>query len=414
MNPRHVICLVVDGLRASALGTYGNTISPTPHCDHLASRSAVVEWLISDSVCSKHFYRSCWQGTHALRSSSPTSQSSLPELLAQAGILRWMITDDPHVADMAEEKGFEESLFAGTNNEQSAAQIEETSAAKFVSFVAENLDEWRNVGAESGQSSLLWLHTQGLFDAWDAPLAMRSELLDEEDPAPAEYFTPPVKLDAVDDPDELLQHRAAYAAQVCVIDACIGALCEAIEQSMAGSETMFVLIGSSGFALGEHGSVGSECQMLFSEQVHLPCLFHICGNASPVPRLPGFAQPADVGATLLEWLNVNPRSPSDGISFLSCCQQGGNSPRQLAITQGKHGSRAVRTDDWMMVLADQSQSDSSETSQQAEIQLYAKPDDRWEHNDVAALCPEIVEELSGMLAEFEQCCREGKSLAVSE
>ncbi len=418
MNPRHVICLVVDGLRASALGTYGNTFSPTPHCDHLASRSAVVEWLIADSIYSKDFYRSCWQGVHALRPPSPTDQSSLPELLEQAGIQKWMITDDPHLADLAEEQGFEESLFAETTNDRSSAQLEETSAAQFVSFVAENLEEWRSAGAESGQSSLLWLHTRGMLDAWDAPLAMRNEMLDEEDPAPADYCVPPTKLDHVDDPDELLQHRAAYAAQVSVLDACIGALCEAIEQTMAGSETMFVLIGSSGFALGEHGWVGSDCQLLFSEQIHLPCLFHICGNAIPPPRLPGLAQPADVGATLLDWLNVDPPVPQDGISFLSCCQQGGNAPRLLTVTSGKHNGRAVRTNDWMLVQADHAQADSEktseETSQKAENQLFAKPDDRWEHNDVAALCPEIVEEISHVLAKFESCCREGKPLAATE
>ena len=35
-------------------------------------------------------------------------------------------------------------------------------------------------------------------------------------------------------------------------------------------------------------------------------------------------------------------------------------------------------------------------------ELYAKPDDRWEANDVAKLLPEVVAELAAQLAECEQ------------
>jgi len=53
--------MVVDGLRASALGTYGNTTQPTPQLDRLASRSLVAEWLLADSLSIELFYRSLWQ-----------------------------------------------------------------------------------------------------------------------------------------------------------------------------------------------------------------------------------------------------------------------------------------------------------------------------------------------------------------
>jgi hypothetical protein len=43
-------------------------------------------------------------------------------------------------------------------------------------------------------------------------------------------------------------------------------------------------------------------------------------------------------------------------------------------------------------------------------QLYVKPDDRWEANDVASRCPQIVERLSELLSDFEQRCREGRPL----
>jgi len=47
------------------------------------------------------------------------------------------------------------------------------------------------------------------------------------------------------------------------------------------------------------------------------------------------------------------------------------------------------------------------------VELYTKPDDRWESNDVAGLCPEVVEGLQRELASFEKCCHEGEQLPVS-
>ncbi|NOY29027.1 MAG: hypothetical protein GXP28_02280, partial [Planctomycetes bacterium] len=92
MDGRHVICIVVDGLRASALGAYGNTSHPTPQLDALASRSLVADWLWADSPSLKGFYRSAWQGVHALQTSD---QAPLPQLLHEAGVLQWLVTDDP-------------------------------------------------------------------------------------------------------------------------------------------------------------------------------------------------------------------------------------------------------------------------------------------------------------------------------
>ena len=58
-------------------------------------------------------------------------------------------------------------------------------------------------------------------------------------------------------------------------------------------------------------------------------------------------------------------------------------------------SRAIRTPAWYLRHA-------------AEPELYAKPDDRWEVNDVADRCDEVVGLLEKALIEYEHSLRSGK------
>lgn len=392
MSARQAICIVVDGLRAGALGTFGNTTSATPQLDELASRSTVVEWLWADSPHLTEFYRSVWQGVHALRKAAPAGQRTVLELLAQAGIRRLLITDEPTLAEQPGPERFDKVVCVETATERPAEEISETALGQFCSAALERLAEWQNDSA----GGLTWLHTRGLFGPWDAPLGMRAEQLDEEDPPPAEFLMPPAKLHGVDDPDVLLVHRAAYAAQVAVVDACLGALFQAIDDAPRG-ETLVMLLGSRGFALGEHGNLGSDCRELYSERLHLPWLLHECGDNIPRPRLAGLAQPTDVGATLLEWFGVETgETASDGRSVLASA----DALRQLAVAGGDDGERSIRTPAWLL----------RQTGGDSLPQLFAKPDDRWEANDVAIRCPLVVEHVQAVLADFEQCCRDGRPL----
>ncbi len=400
MNGRHAICLVVDGLRASALGAYGNTTSPTPQLDTLASRSAVVEWFLADSPHLDRFCRSVWQGSHAARQEIPAGQSSVLETLKQDGVELRLVTDEPCLTQQPEFNQFEQVEIVEPTAEQPAERIADTAMAHFCTAAVEKLELWQADGA----GSLSWVHMRGLFGPWDAPSALRAEILDEEDPPAAEFLDPPGALRDVVDPDVLLVHRAAYAAQMAVADACLGALCCAIDEIMADRETLVMLLGSRGFALGEHGSIGGDCCELFGERLHLPWLLHVCDDQTPRPRLTGLAQPADVGATLLDWFGLQPDGhPCDGQSVLPQLKSGTCTMRELAVAEGDQCEQAVRTPAWLL------RQDGSGDQRQ----LFAKADDRWECNDVAALCPEVVDRLCAALADFEQHCRDGLPLPTA-
>jgi len=397
MNGRHAICLVVDGLRASALGTYGNTTSPTPELDALASRSAVVDWLWSDSIRLESFYRNAWSGVHAARREIPSDQSSVLEILKEDGVELRLITDESSLSEQSMFNQFDRTKFVQTLAEQPAEQIADTAMAHLCTATVEQLELWQ----ADGVGSLAWVHLQGLFGPWDAPRSLRASLLDEEDPTPAEFLYPPELMCNVEDPDELLIHRAAYSAQVAVVDACLGALCQAIEEIMADRETLLIVCGSRGFALGEHGSIGSKYLKLYGEQLHLPWLLHVCDDQTPQPRLAGLAQPADVGATLLDWFGNCPDSQEfDGKSVLPAVESGDCTLREVAVAEGEDGELSIRTPAWFL----------RKERADAQPQLFAKADDRWECNDVAVRCPQIVDRLLEVFADFKQRCRDGRQL----
>ena len=390
MNGRHVICIVVDGLRASSLGAYGNTTHPTPELDALASRSLVVDWLWADSPSLPGFYRSAWQRIHALREAD---QVALPQALNEAGVLQWLVTDDPWLTKQAATLPLDEALLVEPQAERSAETIGETVIAQMFSHALERLADWREDVSAHEAGSLLWIHSRGLYGPWDAPLSMRASLLDEEDPPPAEYVLPPAGLRQVEDPDELLSHRVAYEAQVGVVDACVGAFLQAIEQSYGGSETLVMLLSSRGFALGEHGALGTECEELFGERLHLPWLLYECGNRVPLLRSSELSQPMDVGATVLDWIRGKAGEPAgDGISRVPLLRGESIAERELAVSSGIEGEVVARTADWMLRQVPTTEGP----------ELYSKPDDRWEFNDVASRCPEEVRELEELLERFRR------------
>ena len=135
----------------------------------------------------------------------------------------------------------------------------------------------------------------------------------------------------------------------------------------------------------------------------MPRLLHVCGNDAPQPRLAGLAQGADVGATLLDWFGVKEDGqPFDGQSVFASLESGDCTLRELAVSEGDNGERSIRTPAWML------RKDKPDGQQQ----LFAKADDRWECNDIAALCPEVVDRLCAKLADFEKQCSSEKSVVI--
>jgi len=411
MTPRNAICIVVDGLRASALGTYGNTWYGTPSLDRLASQSLVAEWMMIDRPELDAFYRGVWEGVHALRPARPDllpaglpePSQSLPLRLAWAGVQQTLVTDelwlDGHADRMSLEQPFPEqpwwdTHWLDTETNRPSPTIADTSLGKVFAAAIEQIETWPEGPSRVG--NLLWLHARGMRGPWDAPEGLRQELAEVGEISLPESVTPP-RRESGDDPDRWLGLRIAYAAQVVVLDACLGALLAALDEME--EPPLVTLVGSRGFALGEHAEAGTACRDLHGELLHVPWLLRVPGqrdgsSQGPPQRFSGLTQPSDLAATMIDWFALE--AGGDGRSLLTAYRECPSDWRQMVVAHDAGGQRVVRTPAWMF------RHKAGESGCAGTPQLFAKPDDRWEVNDVASRCPDIVEAMLALLAEHER------------
>jgi len=405
MPNRHAIVIAVDGLRASALGAYGNAWHPTAALDRLASESLLFDWMIADSPQLAGFYRAAWFGIETPRDGVErelTQLGDVPSLaryLESAGIQAALTTDDQWVAEQADQLGFGEVLGVEFPEPATAEAVADTELAQLFAIAADQIESWGAADAAAATdapSRLLWIHARGYHGAWDAPIELRQSLLDEEDPPALELVVPPTRLETRDH-DELLLHRSAYAAQTMVLDQCIGMLLETLEAAGLTDSTLVALVGCRGFALGEHGALGSDVRDLYGELTHVPLIVRLPGdNSVPPPRSSELVQPIDLAPSLLRWFAVAAKQVAGQNLFAG--NDAITSPvREAAYSAGQSGEVAVRTISWGLR---QTVGNGGDGVASGVIELFSKPDDRWEANEIADRCPNEATTMLALAAKF--------------
>jgi arylsulfatase A-like enzyme len=132
---------------------------------------------------------------------------------------------------------------------------------------------------------------------------------------------------------------------------------------------------------------------LAEETVHSP-LFIRLANASRCSRRQEIVQTVDLLPTLAEWFGVDVSAlPLDGQSLLPLARGETGSHRPGAIMIASPKITGIRSDDFYLVNR------QIDGESDIERQLFAKPDDVWEVNDIAAQAPNVVDRLARQLAE---------------
>ena len=387
----NVICLVIDRLHTGHLGAYGNSWIETPGLDRFAGEAFTFDHLLIDSPDLQRLYRSYWHGLHALCRREPAEdRSSLAAALRDVGVSSTLLTDDRIVAEHLLAVDFDELIEIDRPWEpQTADEIEQTHFARCVVGTIEWLESARD-------PFLLWCHLGGLGTAWDAPLEFRRAYREEGDPEPSKSADVPEMTLADDaDPDEWLPLAQAYAGQVSLLDTCLGALLEFIDGRPLAEETVVVLTGARGFPLGEHRRLGPCDEAIYGELVHAPLMIRFPDRRISAGRSQTLIEPADLWAGLLRIGGVDdlPDSPTAGDLTSLVGPRLGQLHERLCVV-GPSGDRPIRTPAWYLRIG-------------AEPELFAKPDDRWEVNNVANRCQEVVDRLEDVFSQYEQATQTG-------
>ncbi|MEO1497898.1 MAG: hypothetical protein AAFV43_12195 [Planctomycetota bacterium] len=337
-DPSSRLLITIDGLRAAAIGVGGATAYDTPELDRFATQSIAFQHCQAETPFA-----------------AEVCDRILPRIPGEALLL----TDDPGWIDAASTAGLDTALLTAEHATAIADHPAETEIGRTLSLAA---DAFTQI-ADGALPPLVWLHVRGLNGAWDAPPETYASLIDEEDPEVEASHRPP---DATHDDLQSAEACEArfgaacrYAGQVRVLDACLGGLLDEVAAVTDGAAMPVAVAGLRGFPLGEHGQIGGVDPRLYTEQQHVPLLIHD-------PSRVAFASnhsPIGLSDAIGSWLDGSKIRPAD----------------PCILQRSPDVGSAIQTPDWRL-----------RAPQHAAPELYVKPDDRWDHNDVAKLCEDTV------------------------
>jgi hypothetical protein len=389
--PPRLLLVTVDRLPAWIVPAWGATWVSAPALDALAGRGVVFDRLIAPSLDPGQ--------------TLDTLGGALVTAAARAGLRPTLVTDDAAFAARwaAEGDGVELSVTVvpALVPRRSARRAEETNLGRLFGAARGLL--------AGGEERIVWVHAGSLGLAWDAPESLREPYLDPDDPPPPEgVAVPSLRIDADTDPDLVMGHRQRLAAQVSLLDRCLGELVAALPAPPLSAEAWTICFaGVRGMPLGLHGLVGlpggDAAEMPFGESLHLPALVVDGRGRMAGQRYPGLVMPADVGETLREIVGVPERLPAtDGeparpLSDLLDSWTHDDRDRVICVVPG---GMAVVTTHWFYLEEDG-------TDAEARRRLHAKPDDFFEVADVSSRCPEVM----AALREIAAAARVGDRLA---
>ena len=392
-DSRNAVVLVVDGLSAAMLGAYGNTWFETASSNRLAARSLLFDFAFSSSTNLERSYQRFWTLDQSSNSNQPGS-TNLIETIANAGTSTSLLTDEPLVGESSLASSFDHvTQIAPPSTDKIAESVAETELANFFARATSWLFD-----LEPG--SLAWIHSRGLTGAWDAPHQMRASLVGEGDPEPGDFCQPPSRMFDLehDDPDELLAFQQACAAQVMMIDQFLGVLLDLIESDPVWRSALICFTSPRGYSLGEHGILGhaNELPSNYNESVHVPLMVSV----PDTPQLRDFRsirngslrQSDLISECLSDWFAEAPFIDRFGSLAFDTPE-----PQNQAVVIESDGvdrsSTSIQTQAWKLIKKTSKHGPPNSDG----FELYAKPDDRWEVNDVSRRCPQIVDALSQVL-----------------
>jgi arylsulfatase A-like enzyme len=281
--------------------------------------------------------------------------------------------------------------------------------------------DWLERRGKESDPFLLWLDLFSPHGPWDPPEAYRDryatiepdefeageegDLIEEEEDDDLTLADVPVLIDvpggAVGDvisEAELLRLRRTYAGTVTLVDRWLGELFAALKRLGRMDDTLVVFTGDQGEPLGEHGYVRRFRPWLYEELIHTPLIVRMPGGAHGGTRHRGLVQTVDLLPTILSALGLPPSEQAHGHDLLPLIRGEQATVRDYACMGMDVEEFAIRTHFWHLVLPIEPEPDDPPRKPE----LYRKPEDRWDQNDVADAHAEVAEHLELALRRFAE------------
>lgn len=377
MSTRRAVVVSLQGLSPAALEPYGCSWLHTEAFNRLASQSLVCERCIADSLLPDEVLCSLATGQHVATRRANSQAVDYQQIVGVPPLDAVLITDDPEISRIPIAQAFGQHIISEPSGDLAQPVTENIEDTSLGQLFAQGM-----VAATDPEYRLVWVHATSLVRYWDAPAWLSPP---DEERVP-DATGPPTCLDAETiDPDELLGWMNLYGRQVRLLDLLIGLLLDAIDNATEIPETMLVVTATESIPLGERGVLGMATDDCSSPRVHLPLFVRTSGNSAAV-RLQRCCQSHEVARTIQRWLAGEVLTSQDSAPGSDL----------LAAAMPDDWAQSQRSTDWALTLDQNSAVCAFLTPHwnllqtAGNVNLYRKPDDRFDVNDIASRAPEVV------------------------
>ena len=373
-HPPRAIVLTFDRLSRRCLSFYGHEWIEAPNLERLAASSVVFDQHFAAEIDSL-----------GLLDNSVTYENRL----RKSGVIVKKLVEDA-------------SPSSNESSEDDPVELEATPLARLMAQADGVLAE---LAAGNDSSWLLWLKSAGI--AW--PCVATEEF--------AELYADELEGEQAEFADEIKLAEIAYAACVTQVDHLIGRLLATLDRLFPENRPLLIVAALAGESLGESEpltlehvdtSPTLETWKLRDEMVHTLLLVNQSGTNSVGSRRQELVQAIDILPTLLDWFNLGSKQidevvagKDDARSLLPLALNEQFVGRNAVFLRDDEGHAAMRTRDFLLVerdfaeLLNSARSIEDHDSERTDAtgfscQLFLKPEDVWEVNDVADQNPEQV------------------------
>lgn len=248
------------------------------------------------------------------------------------------------------------------------------------------------------ENFLLWADMPDLYPPWSPALDVMLHYFNPELSDEDEEEEPGPLLDPPNDPREYDSLRSreslhlTYAAAISDFDNALGNLVKKLKDQGCYDDLCLAVTGDRGIALVEHQVLGDVPLLMHEEMIHLPLIIRLPEGKHACQRFSQLTQPVDLFPTMLTAFDIAILETA-GKSLWPILKDP-HSVHRPYLFLGDATSDAetlmLRNSDWALRF-------NKSSEQLNEPQLFQKPHDRWENNNVQQSYFDYCDQLTATL-----------------
>jgi arylsulfatase A-like enzyme len=376
-----VILLTLHGARLDAFGAYGGALAATPHLDRLAAESLVFD---------QHYQSEIQPGEEdAIHSQMLETLDELTAHLTTSGGSCAFFADERASQSLAYSASWKHVALISEND---LAVLQQPSLSDAV--LQQSID-WLQDYGQHYEHWLLCIELGALLPDWREEEYKPAETSGEEEAKEPLFDYDPA---AVEPDPNRFGWRAAYGGVMRYLDDLVGQFMTLLNELQLTEHCLVIIQSPGGQPLGEHGMVPHRGHGIFEEQAHLPLLMRFPQSNGVGKRIHHYTHPEDVLFTLYQLFTGELPTSLQADHLARFTQPQAGRYRDYAVTF-RHASDGtieygtLRTKHWSLTVPWNHEADQP-------LQLYRKPEDRWDMNNVAKEHAEVAEHLELTLRRY--------------